>query len=62
MTPLERRALGLPYVYNDPAIIDEQYAYQDELAKYNRTFPSEHEKKEADALRDHGGGRGGLHH
>ena len=45
MTPLERRALGLPYVYNDPAIIDEQYAYQDELAKYNRTFPSEHEKR-----------------
>lgn len=42
MTPPERRAAGLPYAYNDPAILEEQYAYQDELAAYNRTFPSEH--------------------
>lgn len=45
MTPLERREAGLPYVYNDKAILDEQYQYQDELAKYNRTMPSEHEKR-----------------
>ena len=45
MTPLERRAEGLPYVYNDKAIIDEQYSYQDALAQYNRTLPSEHEKR-----------------
>lgn len=45
MTPLERRAAGLPYVYNDQAILDEQYQYQDELAQYNRTMPSEHEKR-----------------
>lgn len=45
MTPLERRAAGLPYVYNDPAIIDEQYGYQDQLARYNRTMPSEHEAR-----------------
>ncbi len=45
MTPLERREAGLPYVYNDSAIIDEQYGYQDELAQYNRTLPSEHEKR-----------------
>ena len=45
MNPLERKAAGLPYVYNDQAIIDEQYAYQDELAHYNRTMPSEHEKR-----------------
>lgn len=45
MDPLERKAAGLPYVYNDPAILEEQYAYQDELARYNRTMPSEHEKR-----------------
>lgn len=45
MTPLERRKAGLPYVYSDKAIIDEQYSYQDELALYNRTLPSEHEKR-----------------
>lgn len=45
MTPLERREAGLPYVYNDQAILDEQYQYQDELAKYNRTLPSEHAKR-----------------
>lgn len=45
MTPLERKAAGLPYVYNDKAIIDEQYRYQDNLAAYNRTVPSEHEKR-----------------
>ena len=45
MNPLERRETGLPYRYNDPAILDEQYRYQDELAKYNRTMPSEHEKR-----------------
>ena len=45
MTPLERREADLPYVYSDKAILDEQYQYQDELAKYNRTMPSEHEKR-----------------
>lgn len=45
MTPLERRAAGLPYVYNDPAILREQYAYQDALATYNQTMPSEREKR-----------------
>ncbi len=45
MTPLERRKAGLPYTYNDKAILDEQYSYQDELALYNRTLPSEHEKR-----------------
>ena len=28
-TPHERKAAGLPYVYNDEAILREQYAYQD---------------------------------
>lgn len=45
MTPLERKASGLPYVYNGKAIIDEQYRYQDNLAAYNHTVPSEHEKR-----------------
>ena len=44
-TPRERKAAGLPYVYNDEAILREQYAYQDALAKYNRTLPSEHETR-----------------
>lgn len=42
---MERRAAGLPYVYDDPAITDEQYGYQDHLARYNRTMPSEHETR-----------------
>ncbi len=45
MTPPERRAAGLPYVYNDPAILKEQYGYQDMLAEYNRTMPSDHDKR-----------------
>ena len=44
-TPHERKAAGLPYVYNDEAILREQSAYQDALAKYNRTLPSEHETR-----------------
>ena len=44
-TPRERKAAGLPYVYNDETILREQYAYQDALAKYNRTLPSEHETR-----------------
>lgn len=46
MTPLERRAAGLPYVYSDPAILKEQYGYQDALAEYNRTMPSAHEERQ----------------
>ena len=32
-------------MYNDETILREQYAYQDALAKYNRTLPSEHETR-----------------
>lgn len=46
MTPLERRAAVLPYVYSDPAILKEQYGYQDALAEYNRTMPSAHEERQ----------------
>lgn len=44
-TRVSRKAAGLPYVYNDETILREQYAYQDALAKYNRTLPSEHETR-----------------
>ena len=32
-------------MYNDEAILREQYAYQDALAKYNRALPSEYETR-----------------
>jgi galactoside O-acetyltransferase len=46
MTNTERKTAGLPYCYDDPAITDDQLAYQELLYDYNRTRPTEHEKKQ----------------
>ncbi len=45
MNNLERKLKGLPYHYDDPALLGEQHAYQDKLVEYNRTLPSEVDKR-----------------
>jgi galactoside O-acetyltransferase len=45
MTNSERKAAGLPYRYDDPAIMGDQLAYQEKLYDYNRTRPGEQEKR-----------------
>jgi galactoside O-acetyltransferase len=41
----ERKAAGLPYRYDDPALMGDQSACQELLYDYNRARPSELEKK-----------------
>ena len=46
-----RRDAGLPYHYDDPAIMDGQLAWQDKLWVYNQTRPTEQERR-AELLKD----------
>jgi galactoside O-acetyltransferase len=45
MTNKERKASGLPYHYDDPAIMGNQLEYQEKLYDYNATRPTEHDKR-----------------
>ncbi|MDR1598619.1 MAG: sugar O-acetyltransferase [Oscillospiraceae bacterium] len=46
MTNIERKSAGLPYRYDDPAIMGDQLAYQELLYEYNQTRPLEHDRKQ----------------
>jgi galactoside O-acetyltransferase len=46
MTNRERKENGLPYRYDDPSIMDGQLAFQELLYDYNRTRPTEREKRQ----------------
>lgn len=46
-----RRDAGLPYHYDDPAIMDGQLACQNKLWEYNQTKPTERERR-AELLKD----------
>jgi galactoside O-acetyltransferase len=46
MTNEERKAAGLPYHYDDPAIMGNQLAYQELLYAYNLTRPAEQERRQ----------------
>ena len=46
-----RRDAGLPYHYDDPAIMDGQLAWQNKLWEYNQTKPTERERR-AELLKD----------
>lgn len=46
MNNKERKAAGLPYCYDDPAIMGDQLSFQEVLFDYNATRPTEHEKKQ----------------
>lgn len=45
MNNVERKQQGLPYCYDDPALLGDQHTYQDKMEEYNRTMPSETEKR-----------------
>ena len=38
---VERKKLGLPYRYDDPALLGDQHIYQNKMIEYNRTLPTE---------------------
>lgn len=42
-----RKEQGLPYRYDDPALLGDQHVYQDKMAEYNRTLPTETERRRA---------------
>jgi galactoside O-acetyltransferase len=46
MTNEERKRNGLPYHYDDPALMGNQFEYQDKLYEYNRTRPTEQDKRQ----------------
>jgi galactoside O-acetyltransferase len=45
MTNRERKEKGLPYHYDDPSLMGNQLAYQEKLYEYNRTRPTEQDKR-----------------
>ena len=42
----ERKEKGLPYRYDDPELLGDQHIYQDKMCEYNRTLPTETEKRQ----------------
>jgi galactoside O-acetyltransferase len=46
MTNIERKAAGLPYHYDDPAIMGNQLEYQELLYEYNLTRPTEQDRRQ----------------
>ena len=46
MTNKERKAKGLPYHYDDPSLMGNQFEYQDKLYEYNRTRPTEQDRRQ----------------
>jgi galactoside O-acetyltransferase len=46
MTNQERKAQGLPYHYDDPSLMGNQFEYQEKLYEYNLTRPTEQAKRQ----------------
>lgn len=46
MDNVKRKGQGLLYCYDDPALLGNQHVYQDKMEEYNRTFPTEVERRE----------------
>ncbi len=46
MTNKERKEKGLVYRYDDPALMDNQFLYQENLYDYNHSHPSDTEARE----------------
>jgi galactoside O-acetyltransferase len=46
MTNVERKAAGLPYRYDDPALMGRQLEFQELLYRYNRTRPTQLKKRQ----------------
>ena len=46
MNNVKRKQQGLPYRYDDPALLGDQHIYQDKMTEYNRTLPTETELRQ----------------
>ena len=46
MDSVERKKQGLPYCYDDPALLGDQHIYQNKMCEYNLTLPTETEKRQ----------------
>ncbi len=46
MNNVERKRQGLPYCYDDPALLGDQHAYQDKMTEYNNTLPTDTEARQ----------------
>ena len=46
MNNVERKQHGLPYRYDDPALLGDQHIYQDKMTEYNRTLPTQTELRQ----------------
>lgn len=46
MDNVKRKAQGLPYRYDDPALVGDQHLFQDRMYDYNQTRPTEVEKRQ----------------
>ncbi|MCR4590377.1 MAG: sugar O-acetyltransferase [Lachnospiraceae bacterium] len=46
MDNVERKNKGLPYHYDDPALLGDQHSYQDKMIEYNRTLATETKKRQ----------------
>lgn len=46
MNNVERKKQGLPYCYDDPALLGDQHIYQNKMIEYNNTLPTEMETRQ----------------
>lgn len=46
MTNKERKEKGMVYCYDDPALLGDQHIYQNKMLEYNRTLPTETDKRQ----------------
>lgn len=46
MDNVKRKEQGLPYRYDDSALLGDQHIYQDKMIEYNRTMATETEKRQ----------------
>lgn len=45
MDNIERKRLGLPYRYDDPALLGDQHVHQDKMVEYNATLPTQAQRR-----------------
>lgn len=46
MDNVKRKEMGLPYRYDDPALLGDQHVFQNKMIEYNRTLATETEKRQ----------------
>lgn len=46
MDHVKRKEQGLPYCYDDPALLGDQHIFQNKMVEYNQTLPTETETRQ----------------